>query len=62
MTLDQARNYAQNIDKKRKQFRDHFQGKGNDYTRFDIKFNCMTLEPDVIVKVIINTMKVRSFI
>ncbi len=62
MTIEQARNYAQTIDKKRKQFRDHFQGKGNDYTRFDMKFNCMTLEPDVIVQIIINAMKVRNFI
>ena len=62
MTLEQARNYAQSIDKKRKQFRDYFQGKGNDYTRFDIKFNCMTLEPEVIVKIIIGAMKSRSFI
>ena len=62
MTLEQARNYAQSIDKKRKQFRDHFQGKGNDYTRFDMKFNCMTLEPEVIVQVIIDAMKARNFI
>lgn len=62
MTLEQARNYAQTIDKKRKQFRDHFQGKGNDYTRFDMKFNCMTLEPNVIVQIIINALKVRNFI
>ncbi|MDF1571748.1 MAG: cytidylate kinase-like family protein [Bacteroidales bacterium] len=62
LTLEQARNYAQSIDKKRKQFRDHFQGKGNDYTRFDIKFNCMTLETDVIVKIIIGAIKARGFI
>lgn len=62
MTLEQARGYAQSIDKKRKQFRDYFQGRGNDYTRFDIKFNCMTLETDVIVKIIIGAMKTRGFI
>lgn len=62
LTLEQARSYAQSIDKKRKQFRDHFQGKGNDYTRFDIRFNCMTLEADVIVKTIIGAMKARGFV
>jgi len=62
LSLEQARNYAQSIDKKRKQFRDHFQGKGNDYTRFDVKFNCMTLETDVIVKIIIGAIKARGFI
>lgn len=62
MTLEQARSYAQSIDKKRAQFRDYFQGKGNDYTRFDLKFNCMTMEPDVIVKIIISSLQAREFI
>ena len=62
LSLDQARTYAQNIDKKRAQFRDFFQGKGNDYTRFDIKLNCMTLNIDEIVKIIIGSLKVRSLI
>ncbi len=62
MTLDQARNYAQSIDKKRAQFRDHFQGKGNDYTRFDLKMNCMTLEVEVIVKIIIGSIQARGFV
>ncbi|MEX0981940.1 MAG: cytidylate kinase-like family protein [Bacteroidales bacterium] len=62
MTLEQARNYAVSIDKKRKKFRDYYQGKGNDYTRFDIKFNCMTLEIDVIVKIIIESLKARNLI
>lgn len=62
MTIEQARSYAQSIDKKRAQFRDNFQGKGNDYTRFDLKINCMTLEVEVIVNIIIETLKVRGFI
>jgi cytidylate kinase len=62
MTLEQARNYAQSVDKKRKQFRDYFQGRGNDYTRFDLKFNCMTLETETIVKIIIAALKTRHFI
>ena len=62
MTLDQARSYAQSIDKKRAQFRDYFQGKGNDYTRFDLKFNCMTMESPVIIKIIIAALQAREFI
>jgi len=62
MSIDQARNYAQSIDKKRSGFRDFFQGKGNDYTRFDIKLNCMTLEPNELIDTIIGAMRSRSMI
>jgi len=61
-SIDQARSYAQNIDKKRSSFRDFFQGKGNDYTRFDIKLNCMTLEPNELIDIIIGAMRTRSMI
>jgi cytidylate kinase len=61
-TIDQARSYALNIDKKRSHFRDFFQGKGNDYSRFDIKFNCMTLSNDEIIEIIIGALRVRSMI
>ena len=61
-TIDQARSYAQSIDKKRASFRDFFQGKGNDYTRFDIKLNCMTLEAKDIIEIIIGAMRTRSMI
>ncbi len=61
-SIEQARNYAQNIDKKRTHFRDFFQGKGNDYTRFDIKLNCMTLEQDEIVDIIVGALKSRLMI
>jgi len=62
MTLEQARNYAQSIDKKRSQFRDYFQGKGNDYTRFDIRINCMTMNTSEIVQIIIGALKARELI
>lgn len=62
MTIDQARSYALSIDKKRAQFRDYFQGKGNDYTRFDIKLNCMTLEVEVIVNIIIGSLQARGIV
>ncbi|MDF1573871.1 MAG: cytidylate kinase-like family protein [Bacteroidales bacterium] len=61
-TIDQARSYAQNIDKKRAAFRGFFQGKGNDYTRFDIRLNCMTLKPDELIDIIIAAMRTRSMI
>lgn len=61
-TIDQARSYAQNIDKKRSSFRDFFQGKGNDYTRFDVKLNCMTLEPNELIDIIIGAMRSRLMI
>lgn len=62
MSLDKARSYAQSIDKKRSRFRDYFQGKGNDYTRFDIKFNCMTLDIEEITKIIVSTLQIRNLI
>lgn len=61
-SIEKARNYAQNVDKKRASFRDFFQGKGNDYTRFDIKFNCMTLEEKEIIEIVIAAMKTHSMI
>jgi len=61
-TIDQARNYALSIDKKRSHFRDFFQGKGNDYSRFDIKFNCMTLSVEEIIDIILGALKTRSMI
>jgi cytidylate kinase len=61
-TIEQARTFAQNIDKKRSLFRDYFQGKGNDYTRFDIKLNCMTLEQEDMTNIIVGALKSRSML
>ncbi|MFH0757737.1 MAG: cytidylate kinase-like family protein [Bacteroidota bacterium] len=61
-TIDQARTFAQNIDKKRSLFRDYYQGKGNDYTRFDIKLNCMTLEQEDMTNIIVGALKSRSML
>lgn len=61
-TIDQARNYALSIDKKRSHFRDFFQGKGNDYSRFDLKFNCMTLSNKEIIDIILGALKTRAMI
>ncbi len=61
-SIDKARSYAQSVDKKRTSFRDYFQGKGNDYTRFDLKLNCMTLEPDDMNDIIIGAMSTCSMV
>ena len=61
-TLEQARAYAHNMDKKRAQFRDFFQGKGNDYTRFDMRLNCMTLTMDEIIDITLGAMRTRKMI
>ncbi|MFZ5942033.1 MAG: AAA family ATPase [Bacteroidota bacterium] len=62
LTIEQARQYAQDIDKKRKQFRDFFHGQGTDYTRFDMKINCMTLTTEEIVDIMIGSLKARKMI
>lgn len=61
-TIDHARSYAMSIDKKRSHFRDFFQGKGSDYSRFDIKLNCMTLSVEEIIEVIRGALKTRAMI
>ena len=43
LPYEEAKNFALSLDKKRKQFREYFEGKGSDYTCFDLTFNCMTL-------------------
>jgi cytidylate kinase len=60
--LDEARKYVYDIDKKRKQFRNFFEGKNSDYTWFDITFNCMSLSIDEIVGIVIKAVEARSLI
>jgi len=62
ISIDEARKYCNDIDAKRKQFREYFEGKGSDYTRFDMKFNCMTVDNEEIVDIIVESMKVRNLI
>jgi cytidylate kinase len=62
LTLEDAEKYANDIDRKRKQFREYFEGKNTDYTKFDLTFNCMTLSIDEIVKIIIKAVEVRKLI
>jgi cytidylate kinase len=62
ITTDEARNYALHIDQKRDEFRNFFQGKKNDYTTFDAKFNCMTLSVEEIAQSISKLVETRKFI
>lgn len=62
VSIEQAKKYCLEIDKKREEFRDYFQGKGNDYTRFDLTFNCMTIDPEEIAAIIIEALKIRKII
>jgi cytidylate kinase len=60
--LKAAERYVKEIDRKREEFRTYFGGKGTDYLRFDLTFNCMTLSVKEIVEIIIKTMEIRKFI
>jgi cytidylate kinase len=62
ISIEKAKKYCLEIDKKREDFRDYFQGKGNDYTRFDLIFNCMTIDAEEIAAIIIETLKIRKII
>lgn len=62
ISLEEGRELAQENDRKRKQFREYFEGKDTDYTWFDLTFNCMTLTADEIVKTIVKMVETRGFL
>jgi cytidylate kinase len=62
MTEKEAAKFTMNIDRKRKDFRDSFHGKGTEYTRYDVHYNCMTLSVEDIAESIISLMRSRQFI
>jgi cytidylate kinase len=62
LSLDEARKECNDIDSKRQLFREYFQGKNSDYTRFDISLNCMTLSIEEIVRIIIKAVEVKKLI
>lgn len=61
MTIEKAVATCNDIDKKRQEFRDYFEGKNTDYTRPDVTFNCMTLTVDEIVATIVKLIELRKF-
>jgi cytidylate kinase len=62
ITLEEARKRAVEIDKKRQEFRNYFHGTESDYTRFDLRYNCMSLSLDDIVCSIVNMLTLRGFV
>ncbi len=62
LSLEDAKKYCNDIDKKREQFREYYEGKGNDYSRFDLKINCMTMTVDEIAEIIISSLSIRGII
>ncbi len=62
MEPEEAEKYILDVDRKRKQFRDYFEGKNTDYTRFDLTFNCMTLSIKEIVNIIVKAAEERNLI
>jgi cytidylate kinase len=62
MSLEAAEKQTREIDRKRQQFREIFQGKNTDYTQFDLTFNCMTLSIEEIVKIIVKAVETRHLI
>jgi cytidylate kinase len=62
ISLEEAKETAIDIDKKRKEFRDFFQGKNNDYTFSDITINCMSFSIDEIANLISRIVEIRNLI
>jgi cytidylate kinase len=62
ISLNEAKKSAIEIDKKRKEFREYFQGKDTDYTRFDLTFNCMSFTIEEIVHIILKTAEIRKLV
>lgn len=62
VSMDEARKTAIDIDKKRNDFRDYFQGKETDYTWFDLRLNCMSFSIEEIVHIIVKVAEIRKLI
>jgi cytidylate kinase len=62
LSLPDAKKYIQGIDKRRERYRAYYQGKDNDYTWFDVRFNCMTLTINEIVDSIVKMMEIRKLV
>lgn len=60
VSMEEAKRMVRETDKKRRQFREYFEGKNTDYLRFDLSFNCMTLSVDEIVSIIIRTAELKK--
>lgn len=61
-SLEETEKIVEEVDKKRQLFRENFQGKGTDYTQFDLSLNCMTLSIEEIASIIAKAVEVRKLI
>lgn len=61
-SFEEAEKMIHDIDKKRKEFREYFEGKNTDYTKFDITFNCMTLSTSEITAIILKAIEERKLL
>lgn len=61
-TVEEAKKIAIETDKRREEYRDYFQGRGNDYTWYDVRYNCMTLGIDEVVESIVKLMEIKKLI
>ena len=59
---EEAKKTAIDIDKKRNEFREYFQGKDTDYTRFDLTINCMSFSIEEIVHMILKAAEIRKLV
>lgn len=62
ISFEDARERVLEIDKKRAEFRELFEGKDTDYTTFDITFNCMTLSIEEIALIIVKAAEIRKLL
>jgi cytidylate kinase len=62
LSIPDAKKYIKEIDERRMQYRAYYQGKNNDYTTFDVHFNCMTLSAKEIVDTVIKLMEIRGLL
>lgn len=60
ISQQEARKSALDVDKKRKEFREYFQGKNADYKCFDLTFNCMSFSMEEIVKMIMKAAEIKK--
>jgi len=62
ISQEEARKNANDVDLKRKEFREYFQGKNTDYTRFDLTINCMSFSIEEIVHIILRVAEIRKLV
>jgi cytidylate kinase len=62
ISMEEAEKYTIDVDRKRKQFRDYFEGKNTDYTWFDLTFNCMSLSADEIASIIVKAAEIKKLL